>query len=485
MNIAFVASEITPFAKTGGLADVAGSLPKYVAEHGHDVRLFMPLYSLIDASAGEFHPVEFIQDVPVVFGGETISFSACETTLPGSSVSVYLIDCPRLYHRGRIYTNDLDEYLRFAMLSRAAIECCQRMGFSPQIFHCNDWQTALVPLYLKTVYSWDELFSTTRTVLTIHNIGYQGIFSTDVVGHIGLGNHFDWFDESDRASGVVNFLKTGIVQASVLTTVSHTYASEIQTPEYGGGLDGLLRSRASALFGIVNGVDYDEWSPERDRFIPHHYSVDDLSGKKENKRILMERLELAPDPDAPLFGMVSRLIEQKGIDLFYEVMTPVLDSSNARFAILGSGDRRYEDFFSLVMHAYRERVCYFEGFSNELAHLIEAGSDMFLMPSRYEPCGLNQIYSLRYGTIPIVRKTGGLADTVQHFDPLTGEGTGFVFEHFTGHGLQWAMEKAMRTYYYTDAWRHLIRNAMTQNFSWDVQVERYLRVYAGLAAAFE
>jgi starch synthase len=481
MNIAFVASEIAPYAKTGGLADVSGALPKYIAARGNDVRVFMPFFSTIDTSMGDFHEVEFIRNVPIQFGADTIHFTAYVTTMPGSDVDLYLIDCPRLYHRGTVYTDDRDEYLRFALLSRAAIECCQRMGFPPRIFHCNDWQTALVPLFLRTVYNWDQLFTHTRTVLTIHNIGYQGVFSSEVIDHIGLGDYRDKLDQNDLNSGVVNYLKTGIFYSDMLTTVSNTYAHEIQTEEFGAGLEGLLQARRSSLFGIVNGVDYNEWSPEKDAFIPHHFSIDDLSGKQQNKQMLMQRLELDYDPDAPLIGIVSRLTGQKGMDLFFEIMMPVLNNSNARFAILGSGERKYEDFFTLLMHQYRDRVCFYRGFQNELAHLIEAGADIFLMPSKYEPCGLNQIYSLRYGTIPVVRKTGGLADTVQQFDPQTGEGTGFVFEHFTSFGLQWAMENAIRTYYYRDAWSRLMHNAMSQNYSWEVQVEKYLWLYEVVA----
>jgi starch synthase len=476
-RICFVSSEVAPFAKTGGLADVSGSLPKYVAGAGCDIRVFMPFYSSINTSRGEFHVVEFLRDIPLRFGDDWLTFNVVTTRLPNSAVDVYFIDCPSLYGRGRIYTDDHDEYLRFALLSRAAIECCQRMGWSPDVFHCNDWQTALIPLYLRAMYGWDRLFDATRTILTIHNIAYQGIFSSGIIHHLGLDSHAEMFGIDDLRAGIVNFLKTGIFYADVLTTVSRTYAHEIQTPEFGAGLEEYLRRRSDALFGIVNGVDYNEWSPERDTLIPCNFTIDDLSGKEEDKRILMRRLELDFDENAPLLGIVSRLTAQKGFDLFFDIMDAMLARHNFRLAVLGSGEDKYEGFFASLHERYRGRVCFYRGFQNELAHLIEAGSDIFLMPSQFEPCGLNQIYSLAYGTIPVVRKTGGLADTVQGFDPATGEGTGFVFDHFTPEGLAWGMESAITAWHDRRSWRQIIRNAMSRNYSWEVQVREYLRLY--------
>lgn len=479
-RICFVSSEVAPFAKTGGLADVSGALPKYIAEAGYDVRVFMPFYSSIDTSRRDFHVVEFLRDIPIRFGNEWATFNVVTTRLPGSHVDIYFIDSPQFYHRSSIYTDDADEYLRFALLSRATLECCQRMGWSPDVVHCNDWQTALMPLYLRSLYSWDRLFARTRTILTIHNIAYQGVFSSGVIRALGLGDHAEMFSIDDLRTGIVNFMKTGIFYADILTTVSRTYAREIQTAEYGAGLEEYLGRRSDALYGIVNGVDYNEWSPERDTLIPHNYSIDDLSGKEQNKRLLMERLELAYDANAPLLGVVSRLTAQKGFDLFFDIMAPMLRRHNIRLAVLGSGEEKYERFFASLQGMFPGTVCFYQGFQNQLAHLIEAGSDIFLMPSQFEPCGLNQIYSLKYGTPPVVRRTGGLADTVQHYNAATGEGTGFVFEHFTAEGLQWGMEQAIATWHDRAAWRRLMRNAMSQNFSWEVQVREYLRLYEGL-----
>ena len=477
MNIAIVSSEIVPFAKTGGLADVAGALGKYLALDGCDVRLFTPMYDVTNREASEFHPVDFLENIEIDFGGDPISFSAEVATLPDTDVDVYFIDSPGLYNRGKIYTDDGDEYLRFALLCRAALESCQHMGWSPDVIHCNDWQSALIPLYLRTLYGWDRLFEDTRTVLTIHNLAYQGAFRGSVVDHLGFADHRSFLHQEDLRSGLFNYLKHGIMYADAISTVSETYAREIRTPEYGEGLDGMLRRREDALFGIVNGVDYHEWNPEDDPLIPYHYGPDNPAGKEKNKKHLLERLELPYAPDVPVFGIVSRLVSQKGFDLFYTIMDPFLRYVDLRLCILGNGAEEYERFFQSLNDRYPEKVSFYRGYSNELAHLIEAGSDIFLMPSRYEPCGLNQIYSLKYGTIPIVRKTGGLADTVEHFDPQTGRGNGFLFDHYTSQGLAWGIEQALNVWGDKEQWNVLMRNAMAADWSWEKQAEKYIRLY--------
>ncbi|RMI20621.1 MAG: glycogen synthase GlgA [Calditrichaeota bacterium] len=484
LKICFAASEVVPFAKTGGLADVAGALPKYLSHLGHDVRVFMPFYSTVNTAGMEIHPVDFIQNVPVHFGGFTLHFTALTTRLPRSQADIYFIHCEGLYNRGRIYTEDPDEYLRFALFSRAVIECCQRMGWAPDIIHCHDWQTALIPLYCKTVYGWDSLFHASRTVLTIHNIGYQGVFSAEVLSPLGLDAHRDLLPQEDLQGGVINFLKTGILHADMLTTVSETYAREIQTPEYGAGLETLLRLRSDRLVGILNGVDYEEWNPETDPYIPYHYSTQDLSGKEKNKQALLERLNLPYSPETPVVGIISRLTPQKGLDLLQAVLPDFLGQRDMRFVALGSGEDRYVHFFEELQRTFPEKVCFYNGYNMELAHWIEAGADMYVMPSRYEPCGLNQIYSLKYGTVPIVRKTGGLADTVQLYDWQTQTGTGFVFEHFTPEGLRWAMDHAYSTFFHRDAWRKLMRNGMAQDFSWEKQVHKYVALYRGLVSMY-
>lgn len=484
MNICFVASEIAPFAKTGGLADVSGALPIQLAAQGHDVRLFMPLYSKIDVQKHPMTPVEFLRDIHIQLGTHGFSFSVFSSKLPGSEVDVYFINCPELYHRPGIYTGEWDEHLRFALLSRAAIECCQRMGWGPDIFHCNDWHSALIPIYLKTVYSWDRLFHGSKTVLTIHNIAYQGIFPAEVISNLGLEEHQQLFFQQDLQAGAISFLKTGLLYANVITTVSHTYAQEIQTEAFGMGLEGILRQRRQSVVGIVNGIDDTVWNPKTDPHIAQNYSIDDVEeGKKANRRHLLSEMNLPDDDTAPVLGIVSRLTAQKGFDLMMEPMPEALRYLNVRLVVLGSGEGRYEDHFHWLQQTFPQKVSYYRGFSEPLAHWIEAGSDIFLMPSRFEPCGLNQMYSLSYGTVPIVRKTGGLADTVQPFNAATGEGTGFVFEHYDSTGFAWALKTALSTYQRPELWQRLRRNGMEQDFSWQRQGALYMDLYRRLNPA--
>lgn len=482
LRICFVTSELAPFAKAGGLGDVSAALPRYLHGAGHDVRVFVPYYARIATPGREIFPVDFIQNVTVRLGPHTYQFSLHTTQLPNSSLWVYLVHCPPLYGRAELYTNDVDEHMRFGLLTRAAFESCQRMGFSPHVVHCNDWQTALAPLYLDTHYRWDRLFQTTRTLLTIHNIGYQGVFGAQAVEDLGLGPFAGALHQEDLRAGRVNLLKTGILYADLLNTVSPTYAREVQTSAMGAGLEGLLRQRTATFFGILNGVDYDEWSPEKDPYIPQPYSRDDLSGKAKAKEPLLERLGLRPANGAPVIGMVTRLTSQKGIDLLFDVLPWLLRRYDLRLAVLGSGEPRYEQYFGLLQQQFPGRVCFYWGYSNELAHLIEAGADMFLMPSLYEPCGLNQMYSLRYGTVPIVRNTGGLADTVQLFDPDTGRGTGIVFNDYNREGIAWALTTALALYQRPRLWRRMMLNGMAEDWSWERQGAQYVRLYERLAA---
>jgi starch synthase len=477
VKIGMAAAELAPLAKTGGLGDVAAALGRHLARRGHDVRLFVPFYSRIDLGDAPVHPVEFLRDVPLQLGPHGYRFTVHTTPLPGSELWIYLVDCPALYHRPGLYTGDPDEHRRFLLLSRAAIEGFQRMGWAPDVVHVHDWHTALVPLYLQTVYAWDRLFAATRTVLTIHNVAYQGLFGAAVAGDFDLGPHAYRLHQQDLAAGRINFLKHGVLAADALTTVSRTHAREIQTDEYGFGLQDLLRARADRLVGIVNGVDYGDWSPETDPLIPHPYSAADLAGKAANKRHLLEELRLAYRAEAPLLGIVSRFVHQKGFDLAFEPLREALGSTDLRLVALGSGERQVEDYFRGLQGRFPDRVCYVNAHDNRLAHLIEAAADLFLMPSRYEPCGLNQMYSLRYGTVPVVRKTGGLADTVEPWDPATGAGTGFVFEHATREGVRWALRTALAAYRDRDGWGRLIQNGMAQGFSWERQVGLYEELY--------
>jgi len=480
LKICLVSSEVVPFAKTGGLADVSGALGKYLSNLGHDVRVVLPFYSSIYISQSDFSPVEYAQNIEMWFGGQKILYSIYTAKLPKSKAQVYFVHCPYFYNRWSIYTNDPDEHLRFALLNRAAIDLCQRMNWGPNIFHCNDWQTSLLPIYLKTIYAWDHLFDNTKTILTIHNIGYQGVFPGSTISDLSLNEYYQWFDADELYTGKINFLRTGIIHSDKITTVSETYASEIQTDFYGEGLQKTLHTRASDLIGILNGVDYDEWNPETDKAIPSRYSLNNLSGKTKNKKALLSRLNLTYDLKVPVIGMVTRLADQKGIELLKGTMEFILSEYDLRFIVLGSGEHHYEQFLYHLQISFPEKVVFYRGYNYELSHLIEAGSDIFLMPSKYEPCGLNQIYSLKYGTVPIVRKTGGLADTVQFYDWQNQEGTGFVFDHYNADSLNWALQHAIKTFKNKKAWKKLKIGGMSQDFSWDKQIPKYLELYYDL-----
>ena len=481
LNICLATSEITPLAKTGGLADVCGALSAFLHGNGHDVRVLMPRYSSIDTSELEIVPVDYLQNMPMRLGHREGRYSVDTTHLPGTDLPIYLLRCPELYERGSIYTSDADEHLRFVLLSRVAIEMCQHMGFAPDIFHCHDWHTALIPLYLKSRYAWDSLFKATRSVLTIHNIGYQGVVNASVLPDLGLEGAEHELHQDDMALGRINFLKTGVLHADLLTTVSPTYAQEIQGDQYGMGLQDLLRTRNDTLIGILNGVDYDEWDPETDRLIPANYTRRNLSGKKTCKLELMKDMGLQGGVRQPLVGMVTRLTAQKGIDLVQKVLPALLRDRNFSLVALGSGESRYESFFGWLQQTFPGRVTFYRGHHNALAHRIEAGADMFLMPSLYEPCGLNQMYSLRYGTVPIVRATGGLADSVTLYDPETRTGDGVVFGDYNEAALRWAIETALDLYADRAVWRRMMQNGMGKDYSWGKQGQRYVEVFRRLS----
>lgn len=480
LNICIVSSEVVPFAKTGGLADVSGALGKYLSNMGHDVRIVMPFYSSVYISLKDFQPLKQAQNLDIWFGSQKILFSVYSSKLPQSRATVYFVHCPYLYNRGSIYTQDEDEFLRFALLNLATIEICQRLNWAPHVIHGNDWQSGLLPIYLKTSYAQLPLLKNTKTLLTIHNIGYQGIFPAQSINSLNLNEYYQWFDAIELYNGKINFLRTGIIHADKISTVSETYAREIQTDFYGEGLQHTLKARSHDLVGILNGVDYDEWNPETDNYIPYHYSIGNLSGKNKNKRKLLSRLGLTYDPKAAVIAMVTRLVEQKGIDLLKGTMEKVLHGYDIRFIVLGNGEHHYEQYLYYLQQTFPEKVVFYRGYNNELSHLIEAGADIFLMPSKYEPCGLNQIYSLKYGTVPIVRKTGGLADTVQEYNWQTGEGTGFVFEHYTPEGLYWAIQHALNTFPHKKIWKKLMLAGMAQDFSWKHQISKYLELYRNM-----
>ena len=480
MKICLATAELTPLAKTGGLADVSSALAAYLHRRGHDLRVIMPGYSSIGLDGLDPKPVDFLQNLETRFGPHTFGYSVDTAILPRTDLRIYLVRCPAFFDRAGIYSGGGDEHLRFIFLSRVAIDICQRMGFSPDIFHVHDWHTAIVPLLLKSVFRWDGLFRNTRSVLTIHNIGYQGIFGADHRGDLGLHSFEHMLHQDDLNAGRINLLRHGVMYADAISTVSPTYAQQILGDEFGMGLQYDLRRRQDRLVGILNGVDYDEWSPEADTLITHNFSASDLSGKARNKAALLESLGMQVELDRPLLGLVCRMTVQKGIDIMRPVLPELLSRRDVALAILGSGEGRYERFFESLQQSFPGRVCFFRGYNEPLAHQIEAGADMFLMPSLYEPCGLNQMYSLRYGTIPIVRETGGLADSVQMFDPARGEGTGIVFKDYDAYGFNWAVNTALDLFSHKPAWDRLMQNAMGQNFSWERQGALYEQLFRRL-----
>ncbi len=485
MKVLFVASEVTPFAKSGGLGDVSAALPRALRGRGHDVRIVMPMYSRVQTPGRTFELV--IKDAQLELGGLRVIFSVYEAKLPDADVPVYFVRCASLYDRPSIYTQDADEHLRFVVLSWAALVLCQRLGFAPDIVHANDWQTALIPLLLKTAFSWDRLFAQTRTVLTIHNIGHQGSFDAKILPQTGLADDAHLLHQDQLREGRLNFLLTGILYANAITTVSPTYAREIQTPAHGVGLDAFLRSRRDVLFGVLNGIDEGEWNPATDKNLSARYSPDDLTGKERCKEALLAAAGLPYVTGVPLLGIVSRLVWQKGFELFFGVLPALFATRAVQMVVLGTGEPQYEALFHGLARRFGKQVTYRPGFSEPLAHQIEAGSDFFLMPSRYEPCGLNQMYSLRYGTAPIVHRTGGLADTVSPFDARRERGTGFVFNHFDESGLRYGINAALATFGQgrpDDRARMatLQRNGMRQRFGWDERISSYEAIYNLLAA---
>ena len=481
LSICAIASEVVPLAKSGGLADVASALSRQLTASGHDVRLFVPFYAQIDRSKIDVHRVESLQGLSIRTGREEYQVDIWRARLPGAATPVYLVESAALYARPKLYTADPDEHRRFLVLTRAVLESCRRMNFHPHIVHSHDWHTAFAPLWLRSNYKNDPVFAATKSVMTIHNIGYQGEFSAADVADLDLGADVYLLHQDDLKAGRINALKHGILHADAVTTVSPTYAKEITTPRYGMGMEQALAARGNAVHGILNGVDYEEWDPRRDKYLPIHFGADDIAPKAELKRNFLLRQGMNPTRGrAPLFGIVSRLASQKGFDLLTDTLPKLLRENDVRLAVVGTGDPQYEKFFAGLAAQYRGRAWFFSGYDEALAHWIEGASDVFLMPSQYEPCGLNQMYSLRYGTIPVVRRTGGLADSVTHFDPATGIGTGVVFNDFDAAAMEWALETAMGWYGDPALWNRLIQNAMRCDFSWETQCNEYLKLFAEL-----
>ncbi|MEN9934561.1 MAG: hypothetical protein RLZZ387_1140 [Chloroflexota bacterium] len=478
MKIVMIASECVPFAKTGGLADVVGALPKVLRGMGHEVIVVMPKYEQIAYTRYGLNPTMG----PIgVWMGNTQEWCQMHLT-HHEGVPVYFVEAHKYFSRPGLYHdaafNDYgDNPRRFGFLTRAALQLCKDIGFRPDIVHAHDWHTALAAAYLK-IWHWDDPdLGGAASVLTIHNIAYQGVYGPEHLDYLGLqwGNFTpDKFEDHGR----INFLKGGIQYADMVNTVSPTYAAETRTPELGFGLAPFLNDKGDRYVGILNGVDYSEWSPIADSRIPARYNADNLAGKAACKRALQERLGLEVNPGVPLVGVVSRLVDQKGLDLLAQSLERILANMQVQFVLLGSGEKKLEAFYSRLSERYRGRVASYIGYSDELAHWIEAGSDFFIMPSRYEPCGLNQIYSLRYGTLPIVRATGGLEDTVQQYDEASGTGTGFKFYEPSANAIYYTVGWAVSTYY--DRPHHLrqmIRQAMAQDYSWERSAAAYVELY--------
>lgn len=480
MKIAFVSTEAVPYAKTGGLADVAGSLPKALEKLGCEVKLFIPKYNIIDETRFGLRYNWGIGEMPIRVAGHVRSVHVHQAKLNNSNVEVNFIDCPHFFHRGNLYTNDKDEDERFILFCKAVIETLQRLQWKPDVIHCNDWQTGLIPLYVKDNYNWDKIFDRIAVVYTIHNVGYQGRFSESAMFKAELRGEYFYPGGPVELEGSVSFMKTGILFSEIISTVSNTYAKEILTPEYGAGMESVLKSRVKDLYGIINGVDYDIWNPETDKHLPFHYSVDDLSGKIKNKEFLLNHFNIPFDQNIPLIGLVSRLVGQKGFDLIAKAANELM-SLDAQWIVLGSGEERFEDLFRSLAHAFPGKFGAYIGFNTELSHLIEAGADMFLMPSHYEPCGLNQIYSLRYGTVPIVRKTGGLADTVFDWHEFKNygfeSGTGFSFNDATPFALYSAVRRSIDTFHDKEVWKKIRKNGMMMDFSWERSASDYIKLY--------
>jgi starch synthase len=486
LNILFISSEVEPFAKTGGLADVSAALPKAIKDLGHEVRIMMPRYRFISERKFRLHDIIRLKEIPVPVGSSTELGNVKSSFISNlkDKVQVYFLDNDKYFGRDGTYQNpkskedykDNDE--RFIFFNRGVLETLKRLGWQPDIIHCNDWQTGLVPAYLKTIFASDSFFKSMKTVFTIHNMAYQGAFPADSFEKSNLPPEAFHADGTE-AYGKFNFLKSGLSYADAITTVSEKYAHEICTSEeFGAGLQGFLSHRRKDLHGILNGIDYQLWNPASDDFIYRRFDAKSIEAKADNKRALQQKFKLPVDQSVPLIGAISRLVDQKGFDLVLEALEDML-KMNVQFVLLGSGEKSLEKKFEAAQKKFPDRMGIYFGLDEELAHLIEAGSDMFLMPSRYEPCGLNQMYSMRYGTIPIVRATGGLDDTVEDYAG-NGKGTGFKFEKYDAKEMLKTVQRAVKQFQQEEEWKKLMRNAMQKDFSWEHSAKKYVNLYREL-----
>ena len=473
MKILYVSSEVVPFAKTGGLADVAGALPKAIGALGHDIRIIMPKYGMIDEKKYDLKKIYSKISIPV---GDHFEFaSVYETKLPGSNITVYFVSNDKYFKRKGLYQEDGIDYKdnceRFSFFCRAVCEFIKQLGWVPNVLHCNDWQTAIIVPYFKFKYD----FRKTTTVYSIHNMGYLGLFPKEDILLTGFGWEMFKFDKLEFWDQL-SFSKAGLVFADIITTVSPTYAKEIQTKEFGFGLHELLDSRKERVFGILNGIDYEIWNPATDKLIPKNFSGNSIELKYENKQALQKKNGLALKKTTPLIGIVSRLADQKGFDILVEALDEIM-KLNCQLVLLGTGEQKYHKLFEVAKKKNPKKIGVNLGFDAALAELIYAGSDMFLMPSKYEPCGLGQLIAFKYGTVPIVRKTGGLADTVHNYDIKKATGDGFVFEEYTAEALFDAVKRAVLTFNKRKDWTYLMKKIMLSDYSWEVSAKKYVEIY--------
>ena len=477
MKILYVAAEAVPFAKTGGLADVAGSLPKALKADGVDVRVILPKFGKIPEAYRNAMEHVYDGELPVAWRKKYVGLDKYEL----DGVTYYFVDNEEYFNREGFYGYD-DDAERFSFFSRAVLDLLQAMDFWPDVIHTNDWHAGLVNVFLKLDHMGDARYERIKTVYTIHNLKYQGVFPKDVMPDV-LGLDWKYFNNGDlEFYDAVNFMKGGIIYADAITTVSKTYAKEIQYPYFGEHLDGLLRSREQDISGIVNGIDYSVYNPRTDKYIFETYDEESLDRKLDNKIALQKSLGLPERRNVPLIAIVSRLVEPKGMDLVVRMMDEILQHEDIQLVVLGTGEKRYEDWFKGLAWRYPKKVSVNIYFSNELAQRIYAGADIFLMPSKYEPCGIGQLIALRYGTIPVVRQTGGLKDTVQQYNKYTQEGNGFVFENYNAHEMMYALKRALSFYGNYEIWHKIQFNAVQADYSWKRSAKEYEALYERLTA---
>ena len=475
MKVLFVASEAVPFIKTGGLADVAGSLPKSLKAEGVDIRVILPKYgSIKEEWTSKMSHVGNIT-VPVSWRDKYAGVDMIEH----DGVTYYFLDNEEYFKRESLY-GYFDDAERFAFFSRAVLNVLPMLDFWPDVIHTNDWHAGMVNVFLKLDHIGDERYAGIKTLFSIHNLKYQGVFPKSVMNDV-LGLDWKYFNNGDlEFYDAVNYMKAGIIYADFVGTVSRTYAQEIQYDYFGENLDGLLRKRSDSLFGIVNGIDYDVYNPATDKNLLYTYDVNSWNKKVDNKVRLQEDLGLPVKRDTPIIAMVTRLVDAKGLDLLVRIMDELLATEDAQFVLLGTGDKRYEDWFQGLQWRFPDKVSANIRFSNQLAQRIYASADIFLMPSIYEPCGIGQLIALRYGTVPVVRATGGLRDTIQPYNKYTGEGNGYIFENINAHDMAYVIKQALGDYRDKSVWNHLVENAMNSDYSWKNSAKEYINLFSRL-----